>query len=225
VKSLSADYEKRRAQLLRARLVLAIWIPLSIACLLGLSLVEVWAVRRLLTEVMSYWPLVMFVGAIFVTLGVSCFGMARVSLLMTYHMEHAGWARTAVVGTFLGVYVFAFFQLPNPQLLLPLAVGKLFSILLNFRFWKGQIFHARLSRNYGFLPRDFLTNPKAFWMCRWILIASYLLCLLGFALALVSVHPVIEMDGWEGVMLSLSFFLLFRVFAGLPQSPLQENER
>ena len=216
VRSLSLDYQKRRQQLLRARWMLATLLPFAILCLSLLCLVEVWAVRELISKAMTLPRTLLFVFATCVMMFVYCFGMARVSLIVSYHIEKAGWARNGVLGVFVAAYVLVLYLLPSPQTVLPLASAKIFSILLYFRFWQGQIFAARFSRRYA--PAEFLKDASAFWVCKWVLVASVLLSLLGIALALVSVHPVIDMEGWEGFMLFLGFYALFWIFAGNPQA-------
>jgi hypothetical protein len=217
LKALSPDYQKRRYQLMKARMLLATLLPLSLFFLAAVSMIEVWSVRELISRAMTSERTLLFVFVIFFMVCIYCIGMARISLIVSYHIENTGWARNGVLGTFLVAYFLVFYFLPSPQTVLPLALAKLFSILLYFRFWRGQIFAARFSRRYVVTPAEFLKSSAAFWICRWVLVASFLLCLLGIALALVSVHPVIEMEGWEGFMLFLAFYSLFWVFSGNTQ--------
>ncbi len=217
-KGLSAEYYKRRSQLVRARWLLATLIPVSIALLVTLSLAEGWVVRWLLSTPTGWGRLAAVLAGIAAFLAIYCLGMARVALHIVYHIEHAGVARTAVIAAFLVAYVFVFTKLPSPQTVLPLAAGKLLSIFLFFRFWQSQLSETRLRLRAHVSPRVFIVSLEAFLVCAWVVMACFLLCALGFALALASVHPVIEFEGWEGLMLLGTFYFLFRIFVRNPNA-------
>jgi len=218
VKALSAEYYRRRSQLVRARWLLATLIPTSIAFLVLLSLAEGWVVRWLLQANLSVGGLIGVFAGTAMFLGVYCVGMARVSLHIVYHIEHAGIARTAVISAFLIAYIFVFTKLPSPQTVFPLAAGKLLSIFLFFRFWQSQLAQTRLSTRAHISPRVFIVSFDAFFVCLWVVLACFLLCALGFALALASVHPIIDLEGWEGLMLLSTFYFLFRIFVRNPNA-------
>jgi hypothetical protein len=217
-KALSAEYYRRRSQLVRARWLLATLIPFSIGLLVVFSLAEGWVVRWLLSSNLGLGGLAATFIAIVAFLAIYCVGMARVTLHMVYHIEHAGVARTAVIGAFLVAYVFVFTKLPSPQTVFPLAAGKLFSIFLFFRFWQSQLAETRLRARTLTSPRVFIVSFRAFLVSVWVVIACFLLCALGFALALASMHPVIDLDGWEGLMLLATFYFLFRIFVRNPNA-------
>lgn len=216
----SAEYYRRRSQLVRARWLLATLVPASIALLVTLCLAETWAVRWLILTPLPLGHLTAACAAIALFLAVYCVGMARVALHIVYHIEHAGVARTAVSVAFIAAYVVVFTKVPSPQAVLPLAAAKLLSVFLFFRFWQSQLAWARLSwRTPAHAPaRLFLVDFRAFLVCRWVMLACFLLCALSFALALVSVHPVIDMKGWEGLILLGTFFFLFRFFVQNPNA-------
>lgn len=217
-KILSAEYYRRRKQLVRARWLLATLIPLSIALLVMLSLAEGWVVRWLLSSSLGTVGLLGTFAAIGAFLATYCIGMARVTLHVVYHIEHSGVARTAVIGAFLVAYIFVFTKLPSPQTVFPLAAGKLLSIFLFFRFWRSQLAEMRLRARSHASPRVFIVSFRAFLVSMWVVMACFLLCALGFALALASMHPIIDLEGWEGLMLLFTFYFLFRIFVRNPNA-------
>jgi hypothetical protein len=218
LKVLSVEYYRRRSQLVRARWLLVTLIPTSIVFLVLLSLAEGWVVRWLLQARLEVGELVGILLGTALFLAVYCFGMARVTLHIVYHIEHSGFARTAVISAFIVAYVFVFMKLPSPQTVFPLAAGKLLSIFLFFRFWQSQLAQTRLSMRSQVSPRVFIVSFEAFLGCLWVVVACFLLCALGFALALASVHPIIDLDGWEGLMLLSTFYFLFWIFARNPNA-------
>jgi len=214
----SADYYRRRRQLVRARWLLATILPASIGLLVVLCLAEGWALRFILLTPLPWGGLLGMCACIVLFLAIYSVSMARVALHIVYHIERSGFARTAVSVAFVIAYVFVFTKLPAPQTVLPLAAGKLFSVFLFFRFWQSQLSEARLRLRSHTPPRIFLVSRQAFLVCRWVVMACFLLCALGFALALVSVHPIIDMEGWEGLMLLGTFYFLFRIFVRNPNA-------
>ena len=215
---LSADYYKRRAQLLRARIYLLVLIPACLALLVGLSLAEGWLVRTLLLTAVTPLEFTITILVCGLFLAVYCMVLARMTLNISYHLEHAGIAQTAITTIFLLCYLFVFFKLPNPQPVLHLASAKLLMVFLFFRFWQSQLLQARLQMRMKVAPRIFMVSWHAFFVCRWVLAACWLLGALGFALALVSTHPVVNMEGWEGITLLGTFYLLFWAFVRNPNA-------
>lgn len=217
-RSLSAEYYKRRLQLLRARAALVTLTVASMALLLTVSLAEGWAVRFVLSSAVTRQEFAGTLGVTALVLALFCIVLARLALHISYHIEHAGIAKTIVSTAFVLVYVFVLTKLPNPQPVLFLAVSKLFAIFLFFRFWHSQLSEARLQMRMKLPPRIFLVSIHAFFVCRWVLVACWLLLALGFATALVSVHPIIDMEGWEGLSILGTFYLMFRAFVRNPNA-------
>jgi hypothetical protein len=215
---MSAEYYRRRSQLVRARLLLATLLPAAIALLVALSLVESGVVQWLTTAPFTPLSLALFTLGMAVFLFLYSLGLARVTLQIVYHTEHSGIARAVVTCAFIAAYIFVFLKLPSPQIILSLAMSKLFSVFLFFRFWQSQLSFSRLSSRYPIEARSFLLEWRAFFKCRWVVMASFLLCSLGFAMALASLHPVIQLGAWESTMLLGTFFLLFRIFAQNPNA-------
>lgn len=217
-RTLSPDYYKRRSQLLRARILLIALIPAFLSLLVGLSVAEGWIVRNLLHSSVTTpeFFLTLSVSAAFLV--VHCLVLARLALQICYHIEHAGIAQTGVMTIFLLAYFAVSWNLPQLQSVIHLAVAKLLMVFLFFRFWQSQLREARLQMRMKQPPRIFLVSIHAFFVCRWVLAACWLLGALGFALALVSTHPVIELEGWEGITLLLTFYFLFRAFVRNPNA-------
>lgn len=216
-RSLSQEYYRRKQHVTRVRLVLVLWVAFLLLLLEGIMAAEVWALKSLLRSSLQE-------GAVGWTLAFICFFLllyslilARFSLYISYHMENARIAQTGLSAFFLGIYVVfvTAFALPIEGSL-HLALGKLLTLFLFFRFWRSQLSRARLLLGTHEVPRVFLTSWPAFFRCGWVLAACWLLSALGFALGIVSAHPIIDMEGWEGVILMGTFFVMFRFFVTNP---------
>ena len=99
-----------------------------------------------------------------------------------------------------------------------LGVSKLCIISLYFHFWNSQLTEARLKTRSKLIPYIFIVSWRAFFICRWVLISCWLLSSLGFALALVASHPIIKLEGWEGLILMITFYFLFKLFVRNPNA-------
>lgn len=221
----SPEYLRRKSQLLRARIWLVSLVSLSLTLLVILSLGEAWATRILMSSPLTWFELLSVGVLIGVFLFVYCIILARMALHITYHTENARVAQTFVTTLCLVVYAFLFTYLHNPLPVVFLAASKLLAIFLFFLFWQSQLSETRLRLRSRVLPRIYIVSWKAFFVSRWVLAACWLLCALGIALALVSTHPIIELDGWEGVSLLVTFYLLFRIFVRNPNAHAGYRER
>lgn len=109
-------------------------------------------------------------------------------------------------------------HLLSAQSLIFLASGKVLSSVLLVRFWhaKFRVFRMR----HGQTPDAglYLNSLKKFLVCRWVLIGTWLLSDLAFALALAVQQTVLQLQGWEGLLILLTFFVLFWVFIRNPNS-------
>jgi hypothetical protein len=119
------------------------------------------------------------------------------------------------------VMLVSYARLPHlltSQSLILLASGKVLSSVLLVRFWhaKFRVFRMR----FGQTPeaREYLTSISQFLECRWVLIGTWLLSNLAFSLALVVQQTILQLQGWEGLLILLTFFALFWVFIRNPHS-------
>lgn len=218
LKPLSSEYYKRKWHLIRARALLMALLSASILLLLGISVAEGWVVSSLLMPGNTSFLIFTHMFSVGLFLAVFCVVLARMALHITYHVEHARVAQTGVTTLFLLVYVFILTQLQHPQQVVYLSVSKLFSIFLFFSFWQSQLSEVRMAYKLKPPPRIFIASWKAFFVCKWVLASCWLLSALGFALALVAVHPIVDLEGWEGIALLSTFFLLFRIFVRNPHA-------
>lgn len=214
----SPEYIRRRNQLLRARSWLVGLVGFSLGLLIVLSIGEAWATRVLMSTPLTRIELTSLGLLTGIFQFVYCVILARMALHISYHVEHARVAQTFVTTLCLVVYAFLFTYLHNPLPVLFLAASKLLAIFLFFTFWNSQLSETRLRMRSRVLPKVYILSWRAFFVCRWVLGACWLLCALGLALALVSTHPVIEMGGVEGGSLLLTFYFLFRIFVRNPNA-------
>lgn len=218
MKGLSAEYYKRRSQLARTRFLLIALVALSLVLLFALSLAEGWILRHLIAPSVTGMEFVFALILMGLFLIIYCVVLARLCLHITYHIEHAGMAQTAVTSLFLLSYVFVFIKVPNVSSVLSLVVSKLFSTLLFFRFWQSQLSEARLQMRLKTTPRIFMVSIHAFFVCRWVIVACWLLSALGLAIALAATQPTIALEVWEGFALMGTFFMLFWAFVRNPNA-------
>lgn len=217
-KSLSRIYYKRKHHIFFKRLSFAFVVTLSILFLLSLSFFEGLAVRLLLSEVASTAEFFIFVPCIFIFLFIYNLILARVSLYICYHFENINMHSALFMLSFTLVYLFFSFKFHHLRNVIPLDVSKLFIISLYFRFWAARLSQARLKTQNVVLPRIFLVSWRAFFTCRFVLTACFLLSALGFVFALVSAHPAISLAGWEGLLVMSIFYFLFRFFVQNPNA-------
>lgn len=214
----SAEYTRRKSQLVRARGWLIGLVTLSVFLLVILSVLESWTVRVLLSSPVTPFELISILVLLGFFLLTYCVVLTRVALHISYHVENARVAKTFVTTLCLLGYLFVLTVVPSPQPVIFLAASKLLSIFLCFRFWESQLNETRLQMRSQVLPRVYIVSWRAFFVSRWVIAACWLLSALGLALALVSTHPIIDLEGWEGIVLLGSFYLLFRAFVRNPNA-------
>jgi hypothetical protein len=217
-RAMSADYYRRRTHILRARVLVMGLLLLCMGFLLLVCIGEGWTVRFMLSQSLSFMQTGLYALAIMMVIGVYCCVLARLALYISYHLDHSKIAQALILVPFVAVYLFLFLKLTNIRAILPLATSKLFATFLFFSFWQSQMNEARIQMRLKAAPRIFIVSWHAFFVCRWVLAACWLLLTLGFALAVVSTHPVVDMEGWEGVALLGTFFLVFRAFVRNPNA-------
>lgn len=119
------------------------------------------------------------------------------------------------------VMLVSYARLPHlltTQSLVFLASGKVLSSMLLVRFWHAQFRVFRMRHGQNPQARVYLTSAAQFFECRWVLIGTWLLSNLAFALALVVQQTVLQLQGWEGLLILLTFFGLFWLFIRNPNS-------
>lgn len=208
----SASYHRRRQNLFLAKSAALAAGGFFLLLLVTVSLVESWLVKRFAFTYTGSANFVFFLSGVGFFLFIYSLALSRLTLHFSYWLERTRTARFVVQVLFLIAYGFAITSMRDVRLLIPVAVSKIFSVFLFFRFWESQIASLRLRRRNRPQPREFLLSLKAFLICRWILMACWLLLCLGFALSLVSSDPVVDLTGWEAVLLLGGFYLLFRAF-------------
>ena len=123
---------------------------------------------------------------------------------------------------FICAYFLLLYTTSGVKEILALGFSKLCIISLYYHFWRSQIIENRLKKHLSILPAYFLLSWRAFFICKWVLIACWLLSSLGFAIALVSSHPIIKLEGWEGIIIMITFYFLFKLFVRNPNAHFQD---
>ncbi len=226
--SYSRTYSRRKHQLFVARTTALFMVSAFLAFLLFASLTEAWLVRVVfLGSDFTLTGFVLAVGAVGLSLGVYALALSRLILHFTYRAESDRIAKIVVLGLFFVAYGVLLAVLRDLQSVIPLLIAKLFAILLYFRFWQSQLHLSRVRHGENRRPREFLLSMRSFLVCRWIFLANWLLLCLGFALSLVSADPIVNMAGWESVLMLGGFYLLFQVFVRNPHAhpPLKNSQQ
>lgn len=201
----------------RAWALIFLVLPVLFSVLAGMCLLEVWFLRVLID--MANQPLIfaLVFSSSLLMLFVLIFTLAILCLQLTESARAAGLAETFVII----ILAVSYALIPRQQLLQPLvflATGKILVTILFARFWhaKFRVFRMR----YGFSPpaRYYLKNTPHFLSCKWVLLGSWFISILAFALALVVSQTFLEMQGWEGLGLLLTFFALFWIFVRNPHA-------
>lgn len=212
----SPTYFQRKEWLGAARRYAIALSLIFVVLLLAANFAEVFVVRVIIQQARSIGEVIGLLIGVFVGLGLYTFVLARLTLHLVYRLNSARWASTVTLGLFLAVYVFTLPDKRDTAALIPLATSKVFSLLLFVRFWESQISGFRQRHKNMNHPRMFLVSWPAFLVCRWLLAACWLLSYFGFALAVVSADPVINMTGWESVTLIGALYGIFRIFVRNP---------
>jgi hypothetical protein len=222
--SKSEIYTLRKHHLISARIYAFFLMTCLLVFLLSAHLVEAWVVRYLLDRELKDWHFLLAILCVFLALGVYTFAHSRFVLHIAYRIDNLRMARTLLLSSFLIVYLVVVTSLKEIPVLVPVAVAKIYSAFLFFRFWESQIKSFRVRHKELAHPRAFLVSMKAFLVCRWIVCACWFLVFFGFALSLISSDPVIAMSGLESVCLLGAFYILFRIFVRNPLAHPKWNE-
>ena len=203
------------AKLVRARTFLFIIIPLLVSAVAAMCLLEVWYLGYLQSSFVDLRKFsTLFISALVMLLLLSV-TLAVLCLHLTEAAQAAGLAETAVF-LLLGV---AYASIPRQSLIQPLvflATGKVLGTILFARFWhaKFRVFRMRFRDTPS--AHFYLSDFRRFMGCKWVVLGSWLISILAFTLALVVSQTVLELQGWEGLVLLLTFFALFWIFVRNP---------
>ena len=205
------------AQIRRAWVLIFIILPLLFCALGAMCLLEVWYLGYLLGAFAQ--PLkftFLFVSALLVLLILSL-TLAVLCLHLTEAARAAGLAETVV----LLMIAISYALIPRQQLIQPLVflvTGKILVTILFARFWhaKFRVFRMRFKDSPS--ARFFLSDVSRFLSCKWVLLGTWFISILAFSLALVVNQTVLELQGWEGLSLLLTFFALFWIFVRNPHA-------
>ncbi|APJ02744.1 hypothetical protein [Silvanigrella aquatica] len=217
-RELSADYYKRKHHLLKKRLSLFFILISSVTFLLFLSISEGFALKVLLSKNFSLTE----INFILIIIGIYLLAyniiLSRITLHICYHFENKKLPSVIIIAIFIITYFMFSINASEAKNIISLGISKICIISLYFNFWNSQLVETRLQMRTNIIPYIFIVSWHAFFICRWVLIACWLLSSLGFALALVSSHPIIKLEGWEGLIIMFTFYLLFKLFVRNPNA-------
>ena len=215
---LSQDYYKRKNHLLKKRLNFFIILISSVSFLLFLSISEGYALKILLSKNFSITDIVYILLLIELYLLTYNIILSRITLHLCYYFYNKKIPSIIIMSIFSIVYLIISFNVSEAKNIIPLGISKICIISLFFNFWSSKLSETRLETRSNILPYIFMISWQAFFMCRWVLIACWLLSSLGFALALVTSHPIIKIELWEAVLLMLAFYFPFKLFVRNPNA-------
>jgi hypothetical protein len=204
-------------RLMRARAFVFFAIPALVCAIALMCLLEVTFLEFLLATTKE--PL-KFVGVFTIAIGLMLFLSIALSLLclqLTEAAQAAGLAETAVFVLFAVLYA----SVARQSLLQPLLFlvsGKILVTLLLARFWHAKFRDFRMRFKSKPTVRFFMEKAGRFFSCAWVVLACWFMKALAFSLALVESQSVLQLQGWEGVLLLATFFCLFWVFVRNPHA-------
>lgn len=217
-RELSADYYKRKHHLLKKRLAFFFILISSVTFLLFLSISEGFALKVLLSKNFSFPEISCILVLIAIYLLAYNIILSRITLHICYHFDNKKIPSVIIMAIFILAYLIISINTSEVKNIISLGVSKICIISLYFNFWNSQLSETRLQMRINIIPYIFIVSWHAFFICRWVLIACWLLSSLGFALALVSSHPIIKLEGWEGLLLMFTFYFLFKLFVRNPNA-------
>ncbi len=216
-RELSADYYKRKQHLFKKRLKFLFILFSSVSFLLFLSISEGYALKLLLSKNFSFIEISVILILISIYLLAYNIILSKIYLHICYHFENKKTPSLIIMTIFIILYLTLSYTTGIKDIV-SLGVSKLCIISLYFHFWNSQLKEARLKTRSKLIPYIFIVSWRAFFICRWVLISCWLLSSLGFALALVASHPIIKLEGWEGLILMITFYFLFKLFVRNPNA-------
>lgn len=203
--------------LARARTFLFIVIPALILAVAAMCFVEVAGLELLFAEAAQ--PLrfsLVFLSAVVLLLMLN-FALSLLCLYLTEAAQAAGVAETAVLILFAVAYASVARQ-ALLQPLLYLICGKIMVTVLFARFWHAKFREFRMRYKDNPAARFFLERRQRFLSCLWVVMGSWFITTLAFTLALVESQNLLQLEGWEGLLLLATFFSLFWIFVRNPNS-------
>ncbi|WGL58703.1 hypothetical protein QEJ31_09190 [Pigmentibacter sp. JX0631] len=222
IRELSSDYYKRKQHLLKKRLSIFLVLIFSVTFLIFLSVSEGIALKILLSKNFTFFEISSILILISIFLIAYNIFLSRIYLHICYHFEKPKTPSNIIMTLFICAYLLLSYTTSGVKDILALGFSKLCIISLYYHFWRSQIIENRLKKHLSILPANFLLSWRAFFICKWVLIACWLLSSLGFAIALVSFHPIIKLEGWEGVIIMITFYFLFKLFVRNPNAHFQD---
>lgn len=204
-------------RIFEARAFVFIAVPALIAGLTGMCLIEVASLEFLFAK--SYAPIeffLIFFSVVLLLLFLS-FTLSLLCLYLTAAAQAAGVAETAVLVLLSGAYASVARQ-SLIQPLLYLVAGKILVTVLFARFWHAKFREYRMRFKDRPTARFFMERRKRFLSCVWVVVGSWCITALAFALALVESQTLLQLQGWEGLLLLATFFGLFWIFVRNPHS-------
>ena len=217
-RELSSDYYKRKHHLLKKRLKFFLILIASVSFLLFLSISEGFSLKVLLSKNFSVSEISIILILISFYLLLYNIILSKITLHICYYFGNKKIASAIIMALFILAYIIISFNTSELKNIISLGVSKICTISLYFNFWNAKLSEARLKMRTSIIPYIFITSWRAFFICKWVLAACWLLSSLGLALALVSSHPIIKLEGWEGLILMFTFYFLFKLFVRNPNA-------
>jgi uncharacterized membrane protein len=217
IKSVIGMLREFLVKLARARTFLFIVIPALVCAVASMCFVEVAGLQFLFAEAAQ--PLrfsLVFVSAL-VLLLILNFALSLLCLYLTEAAQAAGVAETAVLILFAIAYASVARQ-SMLQPLLYLICGKIMVTVLFARFWHAKFREYRMRYRDKPSARFFLERRRRFLSCSWVVMGSWFITALALTLALVESQNLLQLEGWEGLLLLATFFSLFWIFVRNPNS-------
>lgn len=204
-------------RLIRARTFVFIAIPALIAAIAGMCLLEVNCLQLLFASSHELTRFILLFFVVVAMLLILSFALSLLCLHLTAAAQAAGLAETAVLVLFAAAYASVARQsLIHPMLYL--VTGKILVTVLLARFWHAKFREFRMRFRERPNTRFFLERKNRFLSCLWVVLGCWCVTLLAFALALAESQTLLQLQGWEGLLLLATFFGLFWIFVRNPHS-------
>lgn len=214
----STLYNQRKIRLAWAKFRLAFFVGCFILALNGMIVAETFLLNIL--NLFPWNPLIACASMSLLLLSLGAFPvvLCHLALYVTFYTQRVSLTKTSFLTFFLMIFggLSHYFQIRD--ILLYLAFSQGLAVLLLFRFWRFYFTELRL-RNC-LKSQTWLSLPigQSLKIAVWPICGCILLSVLGLTLSVMRVWSIIPLQTWEGGVLLVAFYLVFRKLVASPAS-------
>ena len=213
---LSTAYNQRKSRLAWARFHMAYFIGSFILVLNAMVVAESFLINIL--NLFPWSPFIAYASMALLLLSLFFFPVvvSHLALYVTFYTQRVSLTKTTFLTLSLMIFGGLSHYLQIRDILLYLAFSQGLAVLLLFRFWRFYFTEVRL-RNC-LKSQTWLSLPiaQSLKIAAWPISGCILLSILGLTLSVMRVWSIIPLQTWEGGVLLVVFYLVFRKLVASP---------